>query len=232
MKYPSIQNLYASNGIDGKGRESGPEFGFSNPAFGQIANWVVTEKVDGTNIRVILDNTTTLVSSDGQGNTRWDVPHVEVRGRTDNANLPADLLFGIQKWATLDTLRACFDDGTGEIPDHVTLYGEGFGPGIQKAGQAYGGNKRFILFDVKVGEWWLNWDSVKDIANKLGVPHVTQLGWCSLEEAKARVRESSLLPQGSEHIEGIVCRTDPYLFDQWGNRVMFKYKIRDLKEGE
>lgn len=222
MKYPSIENLYASNGVDGKGRETGPEFGFKNESFGQILHWLVTEKVDGMNIRVTY-------IGDGPWEGEFLEPTVSISGRTDNANIPGDLVSRILKWANVENLQRALTTDRGVPSGRIVLYGEGFGPGIQKAGQAYGGEKDFILFDVKVGDSWLRWNDVVDIANKLNIPHVPVFGYeQNLEEALELVSLSDLLPAGSEHIEGIVCRTDPYLFDGWGNRVMFKYKVRDL----
>ncbi len=212
MEYPSIQNLYARD----------PETNvctteFKMPAVAQIARWLVTEKVDGMNIRVGI----------GLGDHEpW------IRGRTDKAQLPGDLVENIREWATFGKFVTAFveEDGRPE-PESVVLYGEGFGPGIQKGGD-YGGEKRFILFDVLVdGTYWLRWDDVVDVAKKLGIPTVPLLSYdadIDLIQMLVDGRVSELLPPDSPLIEGVVARTDPYLFDGRGNRVMFKYKVRDL----
>lgn len=229
-EYASIKNLYASNGVQGKEHKRGPEFGFSNPAFGSVTNWLVTEKVDGMNIRVVFKP---YGWSDDPGD-----PDLKFYGRTDKAQLPGDLLTHLQETILVEKLMAAFDyDPNWQLGDDdkyawqhgVILYGEGYGPGIQKVGHAYGGTKRFILFDVKVGDAWLDWDDVVDVAQKLGIEVVPLLTrGVDLETAKAFVHDSRLLPEGSAHVEGIVARSEPQLFDKFGQRVMFKYKVRDL----
>jgi hypothetical protein len=227
LEYPSTLNLYASNGAQDGTRVSGPEYGFRLPAVGQIAKWLVTEKVDGMNMRVVWHP---FGVSDDPG-----PPFLRIYGRTDRAQIPGDLMSHMQERFTHESLVSAFPqfeewDGIDDAyRSSVVLFGEGFGPGIQKAGQAYGGSKRFALFDVVVDGHWLDWAGVEDVAAKLGIPTVPVLArGVSLEVAKEYVRSSQLQEQGSEHIEGIVARTDPYLFDGRGNRVMFKYKVRDL----
>jgi hypothetical protein len=222
--YPKTENLYASNGVNGPEYARGPEFGVKAPGATQIAHWLVTEKVDGMNMRVVVD-----FSPYPQRE-----PAVQIKGRSDNAQIPKDLLAYMQETFTPLSLTLAFDTGDlgdpeAHLPAEVVLFGEGFGPGIQKAGQAYGGEKRFILFDVVVDGHWLRWSDVEDVASKLGVPTVPVLARdVDLWEALEYVDKSELQEPGSEHIEGIVVRTDPYLFDGRGNRVMFKYKVRDL----
>lgn len=237
-EYPKIENLYASNGEQGSGYRRGPEFGFKLPAVEQISKWLVLEKVDGMNIRVIFQA--------GNG----AAPTLRFAGRTDRANLPGDLVEFLQEKFTIDRMIKTFghthDEGDmnafGEpvkvwhVPESVVLFGEGFGPGIQKAGQAYaditGGEKRFILFDALVdGRWWLSFDNVVDVAQKLFVPHVPVLmrdADLDTVDWLVRNRRSRLQLDGGEHVEGVIARTDPYLFDARGNRVMFKHKVRDL----
>lgn len=216
IEYPSIKNLYASNEINGAERRRGPEFGFSHPSFGHIGQWLVLEKVDGTNVRVIFEPAAEKV--------------LRYAGRTDNAQLHPQLM------AHLDGLIAdegrwfeTFFDEEGIGPERIILFGEGYGPGIQKAGVAYGGDKRFILFDVLVGDrWWLGWDDVVDVARKLGIPTVPAFALdADLKRAKSLVAETALLDDAS-HAEGVILRTDPYLFDGRGHRIMAKYKVRDL----
>jgi hypothetical protein len=235
VEYPSTKNLYESNKINGPEHERGPQYGFSSSAFGQISSWLVTEKVDGMNMRVVFAN-------DPTGDEAVYEHTVSIYGRTDRANIPGDLMAHMrEKFTTnalIDVFRGSISTPEGEqhlvdLPEQVVLFGEGFGPGIQKAGQAYGGEKRFILFDVVVDGHWLKWDDVEDVARKLGIPTVPVLspGPVSLEWAKCLVHSSALQDPESGHVEGIVARTDPYLFDGRGNRVMFKYKIRDLPKG-
>ena len=95
--------------------------------------WVFTEKVDGTNIRVF-----------------WKDGKISVGGKTDNAQMPMPLLSG------LEALFSTKGDAMAEqFEDDVCLYGEGYGAKIQKGGGNYRPDQGFVLFDVRVGQWWL-----------------------------------------------------------------------------
>lgn len=223
-EYPKIENLYARCPDT---HVCGPEHGLRVPEVGLISKWLVLEKVDGMNMRVVL-------MPAQQGNTEpWGSTRVNIYGRTDRAQIPGDLLAHMQETFTVEKLidafgRVCPEEGLLLPEREVTLYGEGFGPGIQKAGHAYGGAKRFVLFDVRIGDWWLKWADVQSIAETLGIPTVPVLAQdVELDLAKGYVRRSDLLTD-PDHVEGIILRTDPYVFDQRGRRVMVKYKVRDL----
>lgn len=222
MEYPKTENLYASNNAQDSTRQRGPEFGFRAPGADQISKWLVTEKVDGMNMRVVFETVF-------DGNDDSYGLALRFAGRTDRAQIPGDLRTYMEQTFTLDKIVNAFRDEADQLPERVVLFGEGFGPGIQKAGQAYGGTKRFILFDVVVNDTWLSWDDVEDVARKLDIPTVPVLcRSCNLWGALETVKQSKLQAPDSEHIEGIVARTDPYLFDQRGHRIAFKYKVRDL----
>jgi len=238
-EYPKTQNLYASNGGDAKGagHERGPQYGYGHPSFATIGEWLVLDKLDGMNMRVTYRNTPPAPQCDSVD------PDVLIQGRTDKANLPGDLIANIQAWATPAAFQAVFGEErevesgtitylTRTYPETVILYGEGIGPGIQgAAGQAYGGVKRFVLFDVKVGYKWLDWDDVRDVAYKLGIDHADTLATgVDLADAMAAAVCPYFLGDESPrpYVEGGVLRTDPYLFDWRGNRITAKYKVRDL----
>ena len=69
------------------------------------------QKIDGTNIRVM-----------------WQDGKLKLGGRTDNANIPADLVQLLYEAIDVRKLRDTF----GDTP--VIIYGEGYGAGIQKGG--------------------------------------------------------------------------------------------------
>lgn len=221
MEYPKTENLYASNGAQDSTRRSGPEFGFRAPGVGQISNWLVTEKVDGMNMRVVWT----------PGGEHYEPePEVAILGRTDRAQIPGDLLALMQETFTDEAMVEAFRTEDDQLPERVVLFGEGFGPGIQQGGH-YGLTKQFALFDVVVNDWWLQWSDVKDIARKLGVPTVPVLEEnASLVDIEDIIRHTGdpLFGWLTETPEGVIARTDPYLFDQRGHRIMFKYKVRDL----
>src|SRR6185437_1912285 len=123
-------------------------------------NWNFTEKVDGTNIRVIV--------SDGK---------ISFGGKTDNALIPAKLV---------ERLRERFVPQTESMlemfPAGACLYGEGYGAKINSGGN-YRQDQDFVLFDVLIGDWWLERHSVEDIAIKLRLDIVPIIGCGTLAEA-------------------------------------------------
>lgn len=182
------------------------------PEFGYLADlpWVSTEKIDGTNCRVHIDGDMFTVG-----------------GRTDNAQLHVDLVAVLQ-----DAARRAIDNAM----DGLTLYGEGYGPKVQKGGW-YRDDMGFILFDVMVTDTgvFLERENVEDIAYKLGLPVVPLISQTSLNNHIAQYRagefEYSLEGDGSRIAEGVVLRPQTELRTRLGERIITKVKARDY-EGE
>ena len=133
---------------------------FAKPEFEYLAEnkWIWTEKIDGTNIRVM-----------------WDGEKIRYGGKTDNAQIPAFLLSVMDDMFPVDVFKDLYP----ETP--LCLYGEGFGAKIQKKGKEYLGNTQsFILFDVRIGDVWLERHNVEDVAEKLGIQVVPiyTIDWC------------------------------------------------------
>ena len=168
--------------------------------------WEFTEKVDGTNIRVMWNGQALL----------WG-------GKTDNAQIPAFLLIKLQELFPVTKF-------VGVYPDPICLYGEGYGAKIQKGGGNYNPDGvDFILFDVKVGEWWLKREDVADIASKLDIKVIPTVGQGSLVEAITMVKNGFNSQWGNFHAEGIVVRPTTELQTRSGHRVIGKIKTRDFK---
>lgn len=215
-EYPKIETLFNRNPEDMKKVLPGV---LRLPEFGLVNTWLVTEKVDGTNIRVLLT---------------WEdeKPVVRFGGRTSAAQIQTTLLDYLAATFTIENLTQAFE------PDvSVVLYGEGYGPKIQKCGGLYRSDVSFRLFDVAViGEkrtWWLTWDNVVDVSMKLGIDTVPYLALeATTDQAIALVAGASAtaMSDGGEGCEqeGIVARTDPYLHMRNGRRVVWKLKARDL----
>lgn len=179
-----------------------------------ISEWDVTEKIDGTNIRVML-------GTDGS---------IKFSGRTDNAQLPADLLQKLFAMFPADKMRETFWIN-GE-PTEAILYGEGYGAGIQKGG-CYRPDKSFILFDVLVsGKWWLDREAVSDVAAKLSCDVVPYLGRMTLSQIVELVKAPFQSKIGTGQAEGIVGRPLETLFDKRGERLIIKLKTRDFNKGK
>jgi hypothetical protein len=212
-------NVFEYHKISGpfKRATSGPDknkvipWEWSMPEFKMLADipWIFTEKIDGTNIRII-----------------WDGHRVEVRGRTDRANLAPDLVKTLMEMFPEELMEQTF------AGNPVILFGEGYGPGIQKGGGNYRSDKSFILFDVHIGGWWLMRDSVEEIANSLGIDVVPVMLKDTLTNAITFMSERQVLSYISEtaefEAEGLVGTPEVPLFNRKGDRIIVKLKGCDL----
>jgi len=182
---------------------------FSLPEFMYLANntWDWTEKVDGTNIRIMYEN-----------------GDIEFRGKTDNAQLPAKLVKRLNTFflPKVDIFTSLF----GNTP--TCLYGEGYGAGIQKGGK-YRPDQDFVMFDVNVNDWWLERDNVEDVADNLGVDTVYVIGSGTLYEMVEYVKKGFNSAWGDFIAEGIVARPQVGLQTRGGDRIITKLKYKDFK---
>lgn len=173
--------------------------------------WEFTEKVDGTNIRVGFESRVTSQPTS-----------VSFRGRTDRANIPTPLLDHLKETFTVDRFQ---EAGL----DNVLLFGEGYGGKIQSGGN-YRPDQSFVLFDVKIGDWWLKRDDVNDIANKLGIESVPVIGYGTLYEGVELVKPGTQMSRWGDFVaEGIVAVPTVPLFDRKGQRIITKIKEVDFR---
>lgn len=181
------------------------------PEFDFLASntWIFTEKVDGTNIRVIF--------KDGV---------ITFGGRTDDAQIPAQLVARLNELflPLASKLSELFPEG------NAVLYGEGYGAKIQKGGGNYRPDQDFVLFDVKVGDWWLQRVDVEDVALKLGVDVVPVIGEGTLYDAVSCAKSGIRSTWGDFEAEGIVARPKTELKTRGGGRIIAKIKCRDFRK--
>ena len=181
---------------------------YAEPEFEYLKDniWLFTEKIDGTNIRVM-----------------WENGELKFGGKTDNAQIPVFLYDKLNELFTTDLF-------TKEFPDtNICLYGEGYGARIQKGGGNYiSDGVDFVLFDVRIGEWWLEREDVGDIANKLELEVVPYVGEGTLEAMVNLVRLGFNSEIGNRRAEGIVARPEIELFGRNGHRIITKIKHKDL----
>ena len=241
ISYPKIENLFTRDETTHKLNMGD----FRLPQFEQIASWLITEKINGMNIRLVLD-----------GNHE-----VFIRGRTDAAMLPKKFTCeALSHFPLVEDFRVTMIKALESIsqPDDgkraMIVFGEGYGPGIQKGGGLYAPTKRLRIFDVvtfrpqlreslgpTTPSWdygrglWRTWEDVRMVADVLGldtVPVVEEKGTIPqiIEYVYRAPRSDTSVLDGAGELasEGVVARTDPYLYDFRGDRVMFKLKRKDL----
>ncbi len=88
MEYPKIETLYDRDEKNHKVIVTKTRL----PEFENIKHWRVTEKIDGTNIRIILSSGSSL----------------QFRGRTDSAQMPAPLMAYLEATLTLEKCSPLF----------------------------------------------------------------------------------------------------------------------------
>jgi len=183
---------------------------YSLPEFEYLKDneWIFTEKVDGTNIRIMFQ--------DGK---------ITFGGKTDRAQIPNQLVNKLNEkiLPLLDKFVEIFNDA------EVCLYGEGYGAKIQKGGGNYRADQDFVLFDIKIGHWWLKREDVEDIANKLNLDVVPIIGSGSLKELVEYVKTGFSSKWGDFLAEGIVARPENELLARSGNRIITKLKHKDFR---
>lgn len=202
-EYSKIKSVYMR---DEQGKM---QFGkFSTPEFEYLCEneWQFTEKVDGTNIR--------LITEDGK---------IKIGGKTERAQIPTKLYDAI----SMNLLDPYKERILEKVPNGV-LYGEGFGAGIQKGGGNYGQQPGFILFDVKIDGYWLRRDDVIDIADHCLIPYVPCVGCGTLYQMILKVEDGLNSTWGNFPAEGIVARPVVEMFNRAGHRIITKIKGKDF----
>lgn len=177
--------------------------------------WHWSEKIDGTNTRLY-----------------WDGVTVTLGGRTDNAQIPAHLVEAIRDLGLLKDGKWGYrwppepNDGSA---CSVTIFGEGYGPRIQKGGGLYRDDVSFIVFDVRVGNWWLKPEAVQEVADDFGLETVPVYDTMTLVEAWNHVRQNKLksVRFPNAPLEGLVGTPAVPMFDRAGRRIIAKVKQKD-----
>ena len=178
--------------------------------------WIWTEKVDGTNTQI-----------------RWDGHRVTFGGRTENSNMPKPLAEFLEQTFGGEVNEELFEQKFGE--NEVILFGEGYGPKIQSGG-GYRKDVSFILFDVKIGNFWLKRDDIEDVAKYFGIDAVPVIGYGPIQFAIDYIEEHpmSVVAQNNGgngcFMEGLVGTPTVGLFRRNGERIQVKIKWDDFKE--
>lgn len=251
-EYPKIQTLFLrdENSIIIPDKFTCPEFEWLKNCL-----WECTEKIDGTNIHI--DHR--YVKGDdaiemGEDNDMGCVLHdMDICGRTERAQIPKNLprklsqLFSCEDdWDEMDdncptgrwynafgeTIQKYLESDDREL--RISVYGEGYGKSIQKDGSSYiSHDTGFILFDVKVNDWWLSREACEEIAQKLEVPIVPLIGYMTIPEAIEYVKKgfkSTIAENPYYDAEGLVLKTPNGLQYRNGQRIITKIKTCDFRK--
>ena len=176
--------------------------------------WIGTEKVDGTNIRIY-----------------WDGHKIQIAGRTEKSQIPNHLMNYLSNLFLTQEMEYVFEQMFGEKETY--LFGEGYGFKIQTNGDKYFEDRKnvgFILFDVNINGFDLSRDNVNDIAEKLGLKSVPVVFEGNLNEAIEFVKKHpmSTLGDNSHEMEGLVLQPIIQLCDSKHNLIKCKCKYVDV----
>ena len=209
--YEKIETLFARD-MDGTKKLIPGVYRNDTVEFLRDVPWVWTEKVDGTNVRIL-----------------WDGHAVSYGGRTERASLPVPLVNKLNEYFGGEQAAQVFEQMFGER--EVILFGEGYGDKIQAVGKNYiPGGVDFIVFDVLIGNYYQPRDNVVGIAKAFGLKTVPVVGIGTLDRAVEYVKGEpmSVISQQPVAMEGIVCRPATELRDRCGNRLIVKIKRNDF----
>lgn len=207
--YPKIQTVYKRDPETKyktllEGQYSLPEFEYLKDN-----EWEFTEKIDGTNI---------LIMWDGKGNITFS-------GRTNKAQIQKPLLEYLE--GKYPNFIEQFHTQFGETP--VCLYGEGYGGKIQKMGKFYCDDPSFMLFDVRIGHWWLQREDIEKIGYYLLTDVVPIIGYGTLDTMVDECRRGFSSVLCNYEAEGIVAKPTCNLLCRNRSRVITKLKCSDFR---
>lgn len=212
-KYEKIETIFARD-IEGTKKLIPNMFRDSTVEYLARNDWIWTEKVDGTNIRVF-----------------WDGHQISFAGRTDSAVIPTPLYDRLSEIFLNDVAEELFEQTFGE--KEVIIFGEGYGNKIQKVGNKYiKDSVDFIIFDVLIGDNYQERKFVKQTAQIFGLKAVPVIGIGNLYEAVEfmKMHPMSVISEEEIEMEGLVCRPVMELRNRCGERIIVKIKWNDMKE--
>ena len=184
---------------------------YKNNTIMMMKECYATEKIHGTSTHISYNHTDKKIhfSSGGESHARFVALFDE-----------AALLKAFQENFSFD----------------VVVFGEGYGGKQQKMSHTYGPDLKFIVFDVKVGDYWLNVPNAEDVAHKLGLEFVHYVRIPTTIEAIDAERDADSVQavrngMGSGHPrEGVVLRPLIEMKTNDGSRIMSKHKGAKFSE--
>lgn len=218
MEYPKIQTLFKR---DEKNIIIPTEFTLPEFEYLKDCKWECSEKIDGTSIRIYISRTC------GDGGCS-----VIFKGRTDKADTPKHLLEKLHQLFPINKMNDFMKTINENVPE-VILYGEGYGYKIQSGGGYIKNDVNFILFDVKIGKWWLNRKSCEQIASDLNIDIVPFIDYMSIPNAIYFVNKgfkSKISEDVNLDAEGLILKTPDGLLSRNGQRIITKLKTIDFKK--
>jgi hypothetical protein len=118
----------------------------------------------------------------------------------------------------------------------VTVFGEAYGGKCQRMSKTYGKDLRFVAFEVKIGDSWLDVPNAQNVAESLGLDFVsyvrcaTDLDTLNYWRDQPSVQASKNGIEGDHKREGVVLRPIIEVVKNNGQRIISKHKADDFIE--
>lgn len=185
--------------------------------------WIKTEKIDGTNIRIIL----TKPDEEGKREIHIGSRKLILNPDDKTSKQYMDCLLDVN----LHKLEEYFKD----TDSTVVIYGEGYGAGVQKGG-IYSNIKQFRVFDIRIGSAYQDFAYVEKVCidNQLNIvpviEEIEEINYMECVNALANFKETLITGGSGGKPEGIVYKHEPVLLNKYKERLIFKVKFKDFKD--
>jgi len=184
--------------------------------------WILTEKIDGTNIRIIL----TKPDEEGERIIHIGSRKLILNPSDKGSKVYLDCLEDVN----LNKIKEYFKD----VNSIVVIYGEGYGAGVQKGG-IYSSKKRFRVFDIRIGKAYQDFNYVQKVCVDNQMNLVPIFGDVDTIHFNGCIEDlknfnNTLIKEGvGGKPEGLVYKFEPVLLNKYGERLIFKSKFKDYK---
>ena len=148
------------------------------------------------------------------------------------------LCYAVVRQSKVDGQRRILIGDIYEGEKEVYLFGEGYGPKIQKDGHKYNNIPSFVVFDIKINEVYLSYDDMITLCKQLNLDYVPVVLVGTIDEAISKVKMHNLSQLAVRNLkrqedvaysEGVVGRPLFELKDKMGKRIIVKIKYSDFK---
>lgn len=172
--------------------------------------WLFTEKIDGTNLRIY-----------------WDGHKLQYAGRTNNAQFSKDQIEFIEERLVNEDIETIFEQKFQDV--EVYVFGELFGVKIQNGGlYTNGKGLDFKVFDIEIDGVVLTYDSMTKLANELNYKCVPLVLIGTIGHAINFVLTNFTSTFSNAELEGLVGKPVGDFRDRLGKRIVVKIKRKDL----
>lgn len=166
----------------------------------------------------------------------------KIHGTSAHVSLKDGQLHFFAGGASHDTFVKLFDaeklKAAMELLGHpeVVVFGEAYGGKMNGQSWRYGKDLKFVAFDVKIGEFWLDVPNAHQVSEKLGLEFVhykrvnADVPSLDLERDAPSEQARRVGIIGDQPREGVVIRPIREFRDNGGDRIMSKHKRAEERE--